>query len=128
MPELDDIIRRAWKAAKLEHQPDFDGLVRDFVLQLESRAVEVTATGIASDGDEVLARFEREVKRIMEEPKPEFEMAMAAEIPEEIKEELVEEVKEEVKPKPRKKVALKPPLKKPIKVVKPAAKPVAKKK
>jgi hypothetical protein len=100
-------------------QPEFDGLAREFVFQLESRAEGVMATGLASEGDEVLARFEQAVKGIAEAPSEaaaevvaetqEFDpernvMAMAAEIPEDVKEELVEEkVEEEAEPEPPKK-------------------------
>lgn len=118
MSEITEISRRAWNATKLEAQPEFDGLAREFVLQLESRAEWVMATGLASEGDEVLARFEQAVKRIDALPKPrsavvaevvaepeQNTMAMAAPIPEDVKEELVEEKEAEPEPpkkKPRK--------------------------
>ena len=116
MSEITEISRRAWNATKMPTQPEFDGLAREFVLQLESRAEGVMATGLASEGDEVLARFEQAVKGIVESPneaaaevvaEPEQNtMAMAAPIPEDVKEELVEEAVEEkvepLKKKPRK--------------------------
>jgi len=105
--EITEISRRAWNATKMPTQPEFDGLAREFVFQLESRAEGVIATGLAGEGDEVLARFEQAVKGIAESPKePEQNvMAMAAPIPEDVKEELVEEKEAEPEPptkKPRK--------------------------
>ncbi len=149
MSEITDISRRAWNATKLPTQPDFDGLAREFVFQLEARAEGVIATGLASEGQEVLACFEQAVKRITESPnedvaaaevivEPEQNvMAMAAEIPEDVKEELVEEAVEEAEPPPKKprkiqkrepQVPRKPKIIKAPMVKKAALKVVAKKK
>jgi len=123
--EITEISRRAWNATKMPTQPEFDGLAREFVLQLESRAEGVMATGLASEGDEVLARFEQAVKGIAESPKePEQAMAMAAEIPEDVKEELVEEKEAEPEPpkkKPRKVQKREPQVPRKPKVIKAVA-------
>lgn len=138
MSEITEISRRAWNATKMPTQPEFDGLAREFVLQLESRAEGVIATGLASEGQEVLACFEQAVKGIVDgsneaaaavevpvEPEQNV-MAMAAPIPEDVKEELVEEVVEEkvepLKPKkPRKVQKREPQVPRKPKVIKAAA-------
>ena len=129
--DVTEVSRQAWNAIKLETQPEYDSLMRNYALELQQRAEGVITTGEAEEGESYNARFEQKVKELLNgedhEPKA---MAMAAEIPEDVKEELVEEVVEE---KPKKKASKKAATKvvekpKPkIKVVK-AAKPVAKKK
>jgi hypothetical protein len=133
--DVTEVSRQAWNAIKLETQPEYDSLMRNYALELQQRAEGVITTGEAEEGESYNARFEQKVKELLNgedhEPKA---MAMAAEIPEDVKEELVEEVIEE-KPKKKagssKKAATKA-IEKPkpkIKVVKAATKaPVAKKK
>jgi hypothetical protein len=131
--DVTEVSRQAWNAIKLETQPEYDSLMRNYALELEQRAEGVITTGEAEEGESYNARFEQKVKELLNgedhEPKA---MAMAAEIPEDVKEELVEEVVEE-KPKKKAKKAAPKVAEKPkpkIKVVKAAAKaaPVAKKK
>jgi hypothetical protein len=140
MSDITAISRQAWNSVKLDSQPDFDSLVRGFVLELEERALAVVETGTVDERDSHVARFEQAVKSIAEAPEePEQEiavtpLAMAAPIPEEVKEELVEEAESEPEPppkkKPRKVQKREPQVPRKPKIIKAAAvkKPVAKKK
>ncbi len=142
MTDTTEISRRAWNAMKLETQPVFDELMRSYALELEDRAQAVMDTGIAEEGDSNFARFDQQVKQLLngqdqdaaaaevveEVPAEPQVMAMAAPIPEDVKEELVEEVVEE-KPKKKREPKL-PKAPKTIKPIKKAAprKPVLVKK
>jgi len=130
MTDITEVSKQAWNSIKLDTQPDYDSLVRNFVLELEQRAQAVIDTGIAEEGESYVAKFDQAVKGLINGNAPQA-MAMAAEIPEDVKEELIEEEAEE---KPKKK----PRKPKVIKVAatrgratttkRPAPKPVAKKK
>ena len=123
MTDITEVSKQAWNSIKLDTQPDYDSLVRNFVLELEQRAQAVIDTGIAEEGESYVAKFDQAVKGLMNGQAN--TMAMAAEIPEDVKEELIEEEAEEKpkpKRKPRKVATKKPEPKKPIKVVKAVAK------